>query len=134
MIAGRFAELRELVERYGELTRTALGACHDLDEATFNAVLDARDLITARVGEVTREVGKLGPRQRGARPEIDRLMGTIKQALLTAQRLDDQLQAEAVAWRRSIGEELGRMSRTTRGGAAYGRPSGTGSPVLDLTR
>jgi hypothetical protein len=129
-------ELRELVERYSELTETALHACAALDDGTFTAALDARELITSRVCQLTREMAADRPVARGLPPRADdQVLAPVQTALVRAQHLDDELVQGARRWRASLGDQLDRLHHDERAATAYATglaplPSGG----LDVTR
>lgn len=124
------AELRELIDSYGDLTDAALQACLRRDSETFSALIDARDVLTSRIGEVTRELD-----DRRARGTPLTRLTPVQSGLARIGELDRELLGAATKWRDETGRELRQLGRDERALAAYSAPAATGDrAIIDFTR
>ncbi|MGQ0766232.1 MAG: hypothetical protein ACT4OZ_11255 [Gemmatimonadota bacterium] len=123
------AELRELIDSYQGLTCVALQACLRRDDETLHSLLDAREVVTSRVGAIT------GAIERGRSRGLSLRLTPIHAALARLGELDRELNIAATTWRDETGDELRKLGREERAVAAYGVPrTAEGRATVDFTR
>jgi hypothetical protein len=117
--ARRAGELRDLVERFRELSEDALRSCEAGDDAGLAGALDAREVVGTRLGEVSAQVADA--RRRLSQGEVA--------ATVNARLID-----RAMTTRMAIAREMERLQRDTEASSAYQGREGQRSGSLDTVR
>ena len=115
------AELHSVIERFNALSECAIRAVGAGDEIALAAALDARDLLTKRVGTLSAALSAV----RRAAPDletrkvIDALLHPAQCSAHTAASLNAHLTARAKSARDDIRAQLDRLTHDDAARAAY---------------
>lgn len=135
--AERVAELAALFAHFTTLSEAGSRACAAGDEVALAAALDEREVVTARVAVVLRDVDadRRAASSNAARAALDLALRPAPAAARAAAHANAELERQANAARTGLGEQLDRLRHDDAARSAYTAAVGRGElSRLDLTR
>lgn len=130
------ADLHDALERYIALSEVALRACDENDAEGVHIALDARDVLGARVAELSASLASR--RQRYDTPAsasiFERLLAPVHATARHLRRIDDELVERIARSRAMTGRQIERLAQDDAGIAAYASAAPRTLARLDLRR